>query len=105
MIVHSAPAIRAACPPLQQGLRRPLQASRAACSTLAEAGCELRRGWCRVFQHTAHLCSREQQAGIVRYLLQRGFWEPLQFTPCHLWPHLRGRTLWILGDSQVGPRD
>ena len=29
----------------------------------------------------------------------------LRFTPCDLWPYLRGRTLWLVGDSitQVSP--
>ena len=31
----------------------------------------------------------------------QGFWDYLLFTPCDLWPYLRGRTLWVVGDSQV----
>ena len=55
----------------------------------------------RSFQHTAHLCSPEQHRGIIHYLMERNFTEYLQFTPCDMWPFLRGRTLWILGDSQA----
>ena len=55
----------------------------------------------RPFQHTAHVCSRGQQEAMLAYLLERDLWEYLQFTPCQLWPLLKGRTLWIIGDSQV----
>ena len=55
----------------------------------------------RPFQHTAHLCSTEQHQAIIAYLFQRNFTEYLDFTPCDMWPFLRGRTLWILGDSQA----
>ena len=27
--------------------------------------------------------------------------EVLQLTPCDLWPYLRGRTLWLVGDSMM----
>ena len=39
---------------------------------------------------------------MVAHLLEQAFHEPLTFTPCDMWPLLRGRTLWIIGDSQVG---
>ena len=55
----------------------------------------------RAFQHTAHLCSHKQHRGIIEYLMQHDLYDYLQFTPCDLWPFLRGRTLWIIGDSQV----
>ena len=57
----------------------------------------------RPFQHSAHLCSPEQHRAIISYMWQRNFTEYLQFTPCDMWPFLRGRTLWILGDSQACP--
>ena len=58
----------------------------------------------RRFQHTAHICSRQQQSRIISWALEMGFTELLEFTPCDLWPALQGRTLWIVGDSQVRQR-
>lgn len=33
-----------------------------------------------------------------------GFKEMLTMTPCHLFPLLRGRTLWLMGDSMMQVR-
>lgn len=58
----------------------------------------------RHFQHTAHICSKEQQQQFVQWALQLQFNELLEFTPCDFWSQLQGRTLWILGDSQASLR-
>ena len=55
----------------------------------------------RQFQHTAHLCSKDRAWRLRDLLVEKELWGPLLATPCDLWPHLRGRTLWILGDSQA----
>lgn len=55
----------------------------------------------REFQHTAHLCSKEQINRLTTLLMRQEMWAALLFTPCELWPYIRGRTLWIMGDSQV----
>ncbi|EIE23050.1 hypothetical protein COCSUDRAFT_63432 [Coccomyxa subellipsoidea C-169] len=41
---------------------------------------------------------REQ---LIHYYLERGFTDILTFTPCDMWPLLRGRTLFFSGDSQT----
>lgn len=41
------------------------------------------------------------QAAIKWGWLQRGHELALRLTPCDLWAHLRGRTLWLLGDSMM----
>ena len=53
------------------------------------------------FQHTSHMCSAEKIDSLKDFLIQQDMWGPLLVTPCELWPYIRGRTLWILGDSQV----
>lgn len=53
------------------------------------------------FQHPAHLCSAGKQAELGQLLQTLGLGAVLSFTPCQLWPQLQGRTLWIVGDSQV----
>lgn len=41
---------------------------------------------------------------ITQRWLERGFELGLTFTPCDLWPYIRGRTLLFLGDSMVQGR-
>ncbi|CAL8465497.1 g5033 [Coccomyxa elongata] len=66
---------------------------------------------CKSEDHVAKFCQfgldgfgqcwggrREQ---LIHYYLQRGFNDILTFTPCDLWPMLRGRTLYFSGDSQT----
>ena len=53
------------------------------------------------FQHPAHLCSPARQAEIGQLLQSLGLGQVLSFTPCLLWQQLQGRTLWVVGDSQV----
>ena len=66
---------------------------------------------CQSEEHVAKFCQfgldgygqcwggrREQ---LVQYYLQRGFTDILTFTPCDLWPLLKGRTLFFSGDSQT----
>ena len=44
-------------------------------------------------------CSEEVQWGQLRSWVARGYGLPLSLTPCQLWRHLEGRTLWLMGDS------
>lgn len=46
-------------------------------------------------------CDKGQIYYLVQQLLDREFYEILQFTPCNLWPLLKGRTLYFSGDSQT----
>ena len=46
-------------------------------------------------------CDKGQIYYLVQQFLDREFHEVLQFTPCDLWPLLRGRTLYFSGDSQT----
>jgi hypothetical protein len=43
------------------------------------------------------LCSAQQTGFIESTLRLKHGAEMLQLTPCDLWPHLRGRTLWVIG--------
>ena len=48
------------------------------------------------------VCDEARQRSIVQYYRERGvegFGSLLAFSPCELWPLIRGRTLWIVGDS------
>ncbi|CAL8466710.1 g6246 [Coccomyxa elongata] len=48
------------------------------------------------------ICDEDRQQSIVRYLRERGvasFGGILDFSPCDLWPLIRGKTLWVVGDS------
>ena len=48
------------------------------------------------------VCDEDRQQSIVQYYKDRGvagFDKLLAFSPCDLWPLIRGRTLWIVGDS------
>ena len=66
---------------------------------------------CRSSKHVSQFC-RYNMTGhgqcdigqiyyLVQQLLDREFYEILQFTPCDLWPLLKGRTLYFSGDSQT----
>ena len=46
-------------------------------------------------------CDKGQIYYLVQQFLDREFHEVLQFTPCDLWPLLKGRTLYFSGDSQT----
>ncbi|CAL5228742.1 g11927 [Coccomyxa viridis] len=46
-------------------------------------------------------CDKGQIYYLVQQFLDREFYEILQFTPCDLWPLLKGRTLYFSGDSQT----
>ena len=46
-------------------------------------------------------CDKGQIYYLVQLFLDREFYEILQFTPCDLWPLLKGRTLYFSGDSQT----
>jgi hypothetical protein len=43
------------------------------------------------------ICSAQQTGFFKGVLSLRQGPEMLQLTPCDLWPHLRGRTLWVIG--------
>ncbi|KIY98626.1 hypothetical protein MNEG_9339 [Monoraphidium neglectum] len=45
------------------------------------------------------VCSQEQRAAGLRVAQQLRGGAALGVAPCDLWPYLRGRTLWLLGDS------
>ena len=51
-------------------------------------------------------CDDGQRYYLTQLWLDREFHSILQFTPCDLWPLLKGRTLYFSGDSQtqVPPR-
>ena len=64
------------------------------------AACNRTDGWalpCRF--KNGPLCPDWVQRSIVKGWLSRLFVLPLTLTPCDLWPHIRGRTLFIMGDS------
>eukprot|EP00877_Chromochloris_zofingiensis_P014357 jgi/Chrzof1/9175/Cz03g38220.t1 len=44
-------------------------------------------------------CSALQQRKTLSYATQLGTAASLQLSPCDLWPYLKGRTLWLIGDS------
>ncbi|CAK0758806.1 hypothetical protein CVIRNUC_002648 [Coccomyxa viridis] len=51
------------------------------------------------------ICPPAKQSAVVDYYSSRrhvaGIADLLDFTPCDLWPLIRGRTLWIVGDSHT----
>ncbi|KAL4433808.1 hypothetical protein ABPG75_000249 [Micractinium tetrahymenae] len=72
-------------------------AQQPACSNCRRSG-----EWAEICQFRAGpLCSEGVQAAIKWGWLQRGHELALRLTPCDLWHHLRGRTLWLLGDSMM----
>ena len=62
------------------------------------------------FSPGSHLCPHEDQDRLLQHFLDRAAngsrWASnmLQLTPCDVWPFIRGRTIWLMGDSitQVG---
>ena len=46
-------------------------------------------------------CDKGQTYQLVQQFLDQEFYGILQFTPCDLWPLLKGRTLYFSGDSQT----
>ena len=64
------------------------------------AACNRSDGWalpCRF--KNGPLCPDAVQRSIINGWLSRLFVLPLTLTPCDLWPHIRGRTLFIMEDS------
>jgi hypothetical protein len=55
------------------------------------------------FQHTAHLCGLSKTVEAIHYFQQSGLYDLLQMTPCDLWPYIKHRKLWVIGDSQASP--
>ena len=51
--------------------------------------------------HPKHTCDKERQEQIVEWALRMDLHGMLQFTPCDLWPLVKQRSLWIVGDSEV----
>ncbi len=57
------------------------------------------------FRPGSHLCPHEDQDRLLQHFLDRvangSRWAAnmLQLTPCDLWPFIRGRTIWLMGDS------
>ncbi|KAL4444037.1 hypothetical protein ABPG75_011774 [Micractinium tetrahymenae] len=59
--------------------------------------------WAHFCQYRSHgpTCPEWLQQSIVGSWLERGFELPLTLTPCDLWRHIRGRTLFMMGDSMM----
>ena len=50
------------------------------------------------------ICSPEQREALARYYTSgksAAFAALLAASPCDLWPLIRGRTLWVIGDSHA----
>ena len=53
------------------------------------------------------VCAEWEQKKVIKQLVDKGtagspgMQEMLTLTPCDLWPWLRGRTLWLVGDSMM----
>lgn len=65
------------------------------------AFCSYQTGWEKTWTDFM-ICPKEKQASVANYYIGRdvtGFRELVEFSPCNLWPIIRGRTLWIVGDS------
>jgi hypothetical protein len=66
---------------------------------------------CKSQEHVAKFCHYDldghgqcwggRREKLVQYYLDRGFHEILTFTPCDLWPLIKGRTVYFSGDSQT----
>lgn len=58
-----------------------------------------------IFHHGARVCPHEDQDRLLQHFLDRAangsHWAAnmLQMTPCDVWPFIRGRTVWLMGDS------
>lgn len=45
------------------------------------------------------------QEQLLQHYLDQGTWDDyLTFSPCQLWPLLRGRNVFVIGDSMVRPQ-
>ena len=63
--------------------------------------------WPNVCQYISSgpVCPKKDQQHFWRYLVSRaeagapGYEAMLTMTPCDIWPYLKGRTLWVAGDS------
>eukprot|EP00884_Botryococcus_braunii_P006385 jgi/Botrbrau1/15748/Bobra.4_1s0116.1 len=101
---HTIEDIRAGVfPYLFGGVRKPNCSKCGASGDIADF-CHFRRpreDRSTPFQHTAHLCGLPRTAEAILYFQQLGLYDLLQLTPCDLWPYLRYRTLWVIGDSQA----
>ena len=65
------------------------------------AFCSFQTGWEKTWTDFM-ICPKERQASVAAYYSSRevaGFKEIVDFSPCSLWPLIRGRTLWVVGDS------
>ena len=65
------------------------------------AFCSFQTGWEKTWTDFM-ICPKEQQASVADYYTNKdvaGFKELVNFSPCQLWPLIRGRTIWIVGDS------
>ncbi|KAF6251417.1 hypothetical protein COO60DRAFT_619659 [Scenedesmus sp. NREL 46B-D3] len=45
------------------------------------------------------LCSSQTVDAVIGRVLKQNNHDLLSMTPCELWPYLRGRTTWVIGDS------
>lgn len=45
-------------------------------------------------------CGADRKKWLIDGFLERGFHDILTITPCDLFPLVRGRTIWVVGDSQ-----
>jgi hypothetical protein len=64
--------------------------------------CQRSGGWADVCSFKAgDNCEDWHWQPIKDAWLERGYDLALTFTPCDLWPLIRGRTLWLVGDSQM----
>lgn len=69
--------------------------------------CQKEGVWPNVCQYLSNgpVCPQDEQKHFWRYLVSRaeagapGYEAMLTMTPCDIWPYLRGRTLWVAGDS------
>lgn len=59
--------------------------------------------WAHFCQYRSHgpICPDWVQQSMLGSWLERGFELPLTLTPCDLWRHIRGRTLFMMGDSMM----
>lgn len=56
--------------------------------------------FCRFESDAGAICPAHLREEMIQSYLARGYDGPLTLTPCDLWPFIRNRTTWILGDSQ-----
>ena len=64
--------------------------------------CARSDGWATVCQFkSGQLCPDWVQQRVISSWVERGYELALGLTPCDLWPHIRGRTLFLMGDSMM----